>query len=115
MSAKATRTPRARQAVLQTASEQLPQHADEVITLLKAMARRSRLLLCERVAGGHLVGELAASVDLAQATVSPHLSLRRRDGVVSGRREAQTIHFRISDPRAQALMATLLVQSCVDG
>ena len=116
MSARVKHTPGARHAVLPTAPEQLHQHAAEAIAVLKAMASHNRLLLlCELVAGERSVGELAELLDLAQATVSQHLSLLRRDGVVSGRREAQTIHYSISDPRVQALMATLFEQFCVDG
>lgn len=91
-------------------------HADEAIAVLKAMASRNRLLLlCELVQGERSVGVLAESLKLAQATVSQHLALLRRDGVVSGRRDAQTIHYRIADPRVQALMKTLYKQfSAVD-
>ena len=91
--------------------EQVQRHADEAISLLKAMANRNRLLLlCKLMCGEHSVGELAQTVGLAQATVSQHLSLRRRDGVVSGRREGQTIYYRISDHRVRALMTTLFEQ-----
>ncbi|MEO8810915.1 MAG: metalloregulator ArsR/SmtB family transcription factor [Rhodanobacter sp.] len=113
MSTKVNRRPRARQTTPLAASQQLHERADEAIAVLKAMASHNRLLLlCELVSGERSVGELAQSLDLAQATVSQHLSLLRRDGVVAGRREAQTIHYRISDPRVQALMATLFEQFC---
>lgn len=107
--------PRTRQLSLPTAPERLHRNADEAIAVLKAMASHNRLLLlCELVSGERSVGELAQSLDLAQSTVSQHLSLLRRDGVVSGRREAQTIHYSISDPRVQALMTTLFEQFCSD-
>jgi DNA-binding transcriptional ArsR family regulator len=116
MGARVASKPRTRRAALPDASAQLHPHADEAVAVLKALASRNRLLLlCELVSGERSVGGPAQSLDLAQATVSQHLSLLRRDGVVSGRREAQTIHYRISDPRAQALMATLFQQFCVDG
>ena len=115
MSTKLTRKARIRRATLSTAPAQMHQHADEAIAVLKAMASHNRLLLlCELVSGERSVGELAQALDLAQATVSQHLSLLRRDGVVGGRREAQSIHYRITDPRVQALMATLFDQFCVD-
>jgi DNA-binding transcriptional ArsR family regulator len=89
------------------------QHADEAIAVLKAMASHNRLLLlCRLVQGECSVGALAQSLQLTQSVVSQHLSLLRRDGIVSGRREAQTIHYRISDKRVQALMATLFKQFC---
>ena len=104
---------RARRGTASVAREQLHAHADEAIAVLKAMASHHRLLLlCELVPGERSVGELAQSLNLAQSTVSQHLSLLRRAGVVSGRREAQSIHYRICDPRAQALMATLFEQFC---
>ena len=113
MSDKAKYKSRMRKTPATFAPEQLHQHADEAIAVLKAMASHNRLmLLCELVSGERSVGELAKSLELAQATVSQHLSLLRRDGVVSGRREAQTIHYRISDPRVQALMTTLFKQFC---
>jgi DNA-binding transcriptional ArsR family regulator len=115
MDALAKRKSRTRQAASPTARAQLHRHADDAIAVLKALASRNRLLLlCELVPGERSVGELAQALGLAQATVSQHLSLLRRDGVVSGRREAQTIHYRISDARVQALMATLFEQFCVD-
>jgi DNA-binding transcriptional ArsR family regulator len=115
MRTRSPHTSRTRKAVAQLAPAQLHQHADEAITVLKAMASRNRLmLLCELVQGERSVGDLALALGLAQATVSQHLSLLRRDGVVSGRRAAQTIYYRIDDPRVQALMTTLFKQFCVD-
>jgi len=112
----ATRTVRTRKTASVPSPERMHQHADEAIAVLKALASHNRLLLlCELVRGERSVGELAQTLDLAQATVSQHLSLLRRDGVVSGRREAQSIHYRISDPRVQALMSTLFQQFCVSG
>ncbi|HWX64838.1 MAG TPA: metalloregulator ArsR/SmtB family transcription factor [Rhodanobacter sp.] len=96
-----------------SAGQKMHRHADEAIALLKAMASHNRLLLlCQLVQGECSVGGLAQSLDLAQSVVSQHLSLLRRDGVVSGRREAQTIYYRISDERVQALMSTLFEQFC---
>ena len=88
---------------------------DEHVAHVAAEASHNRLMLmCALVPGERSVGKLAQALDLAQSTVSQHLSLLRRDGVVSGRREAQTIHYSISDPRVQALMSTLFEQFCSD-
>ena len=81
--------------------------------MLKVLANRHRLmLLCQLIPGERSVGELAQALGLAQSVVSQHLSLLRRDGVVSGRREAQSIYYRISDARVHALMQTLFDQFC---
>lgn len=115
MATQAGRKPRARRTGLPVAPASLGQHVGEAIEILKAMASHNRLLLlCELVPGERSVGELAQALELAPATVSQHLSLLRRAGVVSGRRAAQTIHYRISDPRVQALMTTLFEQFCGD-
>lgn len=90
-------------------------HADEAIGVLKPMASHNRLLsLCQLVQGERSVGELAQALNLAQSEVSQHRSLLRRDGVVNGRREAQSIHYRISDARVQALVRTPFEQFCGD-
>jgi DNA-binding transcriptional ArsR family regulator len=92
---------------------QMHERADEAIAVLKAMANHNRLLLlCELVHGERSVGELAQALDLAQSVVSQHLSLLRREGIVSGRRDAQSIYYRICDDRVQSLMATMFTLFC---
>ena len=94
-------------------AEAMHRHADEAIALLKAVASHNRLLLlCQLVEGERSVGELAEALELSQSVVSQHLALLRRDGVVSGRREAQSIYYRISDERTHALMAALFELFC---
>jgi DNA-binding transcriptional ArsR family regulator len=39
--------------------------------------------------------------------MSQHLAKLREDGLVATRRAGTTIHYRIADPRAARLMATL--------
>lgn len=88
-------------------------HADEAVALLKAVGSHKRLLLlCQLVEGERGVGELARALDLSQSTVSQHLALLRHDGIVSARREAQSIRYRISDERARTLMQTLFGMFC---
>jgi ArsR family transcriptional regulator, virulence genes transcriptional regulator len=89
------------------------QHADEAVAVLKALGSSNRLLLlCELLEGERSVNDLAESLGLAQSVVSQHLSLLRRDGLVAGRREGQSIHYAISDPRVRALMARLFELFC---
>ena len=89
------------------------QHADEAIAVLKAIASPNRLLLlCHLLDGERSVGELAASLGLAQSATSQHLSLLRRDGVVAARREGQSIRYSIRDERVRVLMGTLFELFC---
>lgn len=102
-----------RRAVKRSPSDLLHEHADAATALLKAVGSRNRLLLlCQMVEGERSVGELAAALGLAQSVVSQHLALLRHDGVVDGRREAQSIRYRIVDARVQTLMATLSGMFC---
>lgn len=93
----------------------MQRNADEAVAALKSLASRNRLLLlCHLVDGERSVGELAKDLGLAQSVVSQHLSLLRRDGVVVGRRDAQSILYRIADPRVGGLMTTIFALFCRD-
>ena len=45
------------------------------------------------------VGELAAKLGMSLPNTSQHLALLRRAGLVSTRREATTVFYRLSEPR----------------
>ena len=81
--------------------------ADQASDLLKALANRHRLLIiCQLIDGERSVGDLAELLDLRDSTVSQHLALLRKDGLVSARRDAQTIYYSIaSDPAREILTA----------
>ncbi len=83
--------------------------AGEAAALLKALANESRLLvLCHLAEEGELsVGGLLERIDLGQSALSQHLARLREEGLVATRREAQTIYYRVSDPRAGQLLVLL--------
>ena len=83
-------------------------HATDASRLLKALANDKRLtLLCLMVEGEKSVGELNAQVDLSQSALSQHLAVLREDGLVSTRREAQTIYYSLADGPAHRIIETL--------
>ena len=83
-------------------------HAADAARLLKALANEKRLmLLCLLVEGERSVGELNARVELSQSALSQHLAVLREDGLVSTRREAQTIYYALAEGPAQQILATL--------
>ncbi len=87
--------------------------ADQASELLKALANRHRLLIiCQLIDGERSVGELAEFLDLRDSTVSQHLALLRKDGLVSARREAQTIFYSISSEPAREVLRTLYQAFC---
>ena len=82
--------------------------------LLKSLANPHRLMiLCQLLEGERSVGELAAFLDLRSSTVSQHLALLRRDGLVTARREAQTIYYGIASMPARRILETLFELFCV--
>lgn len=86
----------------------LRRHAAGAAALLKALSHEARLLvLCELVNGERTAGELGARSDLSQSALSQHLAKLREEGLVATRREAQTIFYRIADPNAARILATL--------
>lgn len=82
--------------------------ADEASELLKALANRHRLLiLCQLVERERSVGQLATALGLRDSTVSQHLALLRRDGIVAARRDGQTAWYSITSAPAGALLEAL--------
>lgn len=81
--------------------------------MLKAMSNSHRLLiLCELHNGERSVSALEAVVPLSQSALSQHLAKLREYGVVSTRREAQTIYYSLADPRVASLIGTLYALFC---
>lgn len=88
--------------------ESMRAHADEAARLLRALANDKRLmLLCLLVDGEHSVGELNAKVALSQPALSQHLAVLRADGLVTTRREAQTIFYSLASGPARRIIQTL--------
>lgn len=83
--------------------------ASEAAALLRALSNESRLLvLCHLTESGELsVGELVERVGLSQSALSQHLAKLRDEGLVATRKEAQTVFYRVCDPKADQLLALL--------
>lgn len=94
-------------------AEAMAEAADRASALLRAMANRHRLLiLCRLTEGERSVGDLARFLGIRDATVSQHLALLRRDGLVSARREAQTIWYAIASDPARKVAGVLYRAFC---
>ena len=87
--------------------------ADQASELLKALSNRHRLLIiCQLIDGERSVGDLAELLSLRDSTVSQHLALLRKDGLVSARRDAQTIYYSIASEPAREVLKTLYHVFC---
>ncbi|HEX4969773.1 MAG TPA: metalloregulator ArsR/SmtB family transcription factor [Steroidobacteraceae bacterium] len=83
-------------------------HAGAAAAMLRALSHEARLLvLCELTAGECTAGELVGRSGLSQSALSQHLAKLRGEGLVETRREAQSIFYRIADPRAARLLGVL--------
>ena len=73
-------------------AETMRNAAGQASDLLKALANPHRLMIvCQLIEGPRSVGQLADFLGIRDSTVSQHLSLLRRDGLLSATRDGQTI------------------------
>lgn len=93
--------------------EQMKAGADMASELLKSLSNRYRLLiLCRLADGEHSVGQLAEFLGIRDSTVSQHLALLRREKIIMGRRDGQTIWYRIESEPARAILVALYQSFC---
>jgi DNA-binding transcriptional ArsR family regulator len=86
----------------------LKPEATKASTLLKAMANQRRLMiLCHLIEGEKSAGALEQLVGLRQSALSQHLAKLRARGLVTTRRDGQSIHYRLADRRARAVIEVL--------
>lgn len=92
-----------------SALSQLEEKATEVAGTLNALANEKRLMiLCELVERGECsVNSLSEAVGLSQSALSQHLARMRDEGIVTFRRDAQTLWYRVADDRIERLLAVL--------
>lgn len=87
--------------------------ADTASELLKALSHRHRLMiLCQLTEHERSVGQLAEFLGIRDSTVSQHLALLRKDGLVTARREGQIIWYAIASEPARELVRTLYQVYC---
>ena len=91
-------------------------HAGDAASLLKALANDQRLLvLCNLLQGPLSVGEINVRVRLSQSALSQHLSILREAGIVTTRRESQTIYYALADGPSLSIMEVLYKTFCAPG
>lgn len=105
---KKTDAPTRTSAEAANASELLEPKAGDAAHLLKLLSSEQRLTILCRLSGGEMsVGELGKYVPLSQSALSQHLGKLRAERIVTTRRDAQTIYYRLSDPAAEKLIGFL--------
>lgn len=83
--------------------------AEEASQLLKTLGNAQRLrVLCLLLDGEMSVGQINEQLpELSQSALSQHLARLRNEGLVSTRREAQTVWYTLPAGPAHAIIATL--------
>lgn len=85
--------------------EMMQANAAKASALLKSLANPARLLvLCALVTREHTVTELEELTGLSQSALSQHLARLREENIVSPRREAQRVFYRLSNPNVAAIL-----------
>ncbi|GKV94665.1 helix-turn-helix transcriptional regulator [Pectobacterium aroidearum] len=88
--------------------------AKKAAVLLRAIGNENRLLvLCLLIEHGEMsVGALLENIPLSQSALSQHLAKMREEGLISYRRESQTLHYRIENQNVETIVATLKTIFC---
>ena len=93
--------------------QEMAKHADETADVLKSIANPNRLMiLCALIEEEKTVSAINELVPLSQSALSQHLARLRAENLVTTRKERQTVHYSISDPRIVELMSNLYELYC---
>jgi ArsR family transcriptional regulator len=88
----------------------------QVIAAMAALAQPTRLdtfkLLVNREPEGVAAGELARLIDVPQNTMSAHLAVLARAGLITGERQSRSIIYRADLDAFRAVIAFLLKDCC---
>ena len=96
--------------------EDMAHNAEQAEQLLKIMANKNRLMiLCSLLQGEMSVTQLNESIPLAQSALSQNLAALRKAECVATRRDAQTIYYRLTDPKVEAILQQLYQLFCQPG
>jgi ArsR family transcriptional regulator, virulence genes transcriptional regulator len=91
-----------------------PGSAAEAARFISLLANEKRLLiLCHLQATGECdATSLAQAVELSPSALSQHLARLRESGVVTYRREGQSLFYRLADARTVEVMGALKEMFC---
>ncbi|MBI2800297.1 MAG: helix-turn-helix transcriptional regulator [Gammaproteobacteria bacterium] len=87
--------------------------ANEAAGVLRVLANEARLLLvCQLTEKEHCVSELESALGIHQPTLSQQLSVLRKVGLITARREGKRIYYRVTDQRLKNLLDTVHATFC---
>lgn len=90
--------------------------SNEAVAALSALAQDTRLVvfrhLMRCLPGGIAAGELAAKLKVPPSTLSSHLAILARAGLVTSSREGRTIYFAANEEGVRELLQFLIKDCC---
>lgn len=88
--------------------EAIRDSANQACSILKLLANEDRLmLLCQLTQGEKNVGELESATNIQQPTLSQQLTILRKDGIVSIRKDGKFNYYSIASDEVIQVMQTL--------
>ena len=80
---------------------------------MKTLGHSGRLMiLCNLADGERSVGDLAERLEMSQSSLSQHLARMRNEGLVTARRESQTVYYSLVKGEAQSIIESLYEIYC---
>jgi DNA-binding transcriptional ArsR family regulator len=93
--------------------ELMRENATEAAGLMKLLGHPHRMMiLCELKQDECSVSELSDKIGIPQSPLSQHLARMRHEGVVTSRREAQTVYYSLVGEEVGAVVALLYELYC---
>ncbi|WEX76010.1 metalloregulator ArsR/SmtB family transcription factor [Sinorhizobium numidicum] len=94
----------------------MSRRAGEAAALLKTLANQNRLMIiCTLVEGEHSVGQLEELLGIRQPTLSQQLTVLRDARIVTTRRDAKQVFYRLAEEKACRLVMALYEIFCREG
>lgn len=86
----------------------MARQADTAVDLLKALANPQRLrILCLLIEGERNVSEINDVVPISQSALSQHLAVLREKGLVTTRKQSQTVFYQVAEGPVHQIIETL--------
>ena len=95
--------------------DQMNSAAKKASALMKTLGHQGRLMiLCQLATGEKSVGELSRLLDIPQSPLSQHLSRMRGEGLVTPRRDAQTVFYSLKSDEAGKIIECVYGLFCAN-
>lgn len=95
--------------------EEMKRSADKACALMKTLGHRGRLMiLCQLATGEKSVGMLSDLLEIPQSPLSQHLSRLRGEGLVTTRRDAQTVFYSLNSDEAGTVIECIYGLYCAN-